>query len=281
MYAPADLVNARTARMSIAAIPSTHFTRLEKIVTARHKKPKKMTPMQMRALKVGAMAPVSAGLLLALASGAVANECPSSRKRPATETNKQNPQDTRVSSTTTNASAQREWHGRQGNWQGDWRLDDNGRWQGQWTPVKTTTTSPSGDLQAAPSNTTVRRVLQLVNKERAAAGLRSLTLNSRLSNAAQAHSDEMARTGLYSHTGPDGSSPGDRIRKAGYRWSMWAENIHHRQGSPEAIMADWMRSPGHRANILNPSLQEIGIGVDSGSSYWTQNFASAAEDPAV
>ncbi|MEU2718689.1 CAP domain-containing protein [Streptomyces sp. NPDC007205] len=305
-------------------------------MTARHKKPKELTPMQKRALRAGAMAPVSAGFLLAAATGAFADGCPASRTQQSAQTTQQNQQGTQISSSSTNPSGQqewhgrqgdwqgdwrlddnghwqgqwtpvkggqtpgtpttdasnrREWHGRQGDWQGDWRLDDNGHWQGQWTPVKKTDTAPQGNQQhatptnttpqgnqqhhAAPTNATVERILQLVNKERAAAGLHPLTLNSRLSKAAQAHSNEMARTSLYSHTGPDGSSPGDRIQKSGYSWSMWAENIHHRQGSPETIMADWMHSPGHRANILNPRLREIGIGVDSGGTYWTQDFGTS------
>ncbi|WP_164992571.1 CAP domain-containing protein [Streptomyces sp. L2] len=321
-------------------------------MTARHKKPKELTPMQKRALKVGAMAPVSAGFVLAAATGSFAADCPL-RTQQVTRPTQQEERSTQVDTGSDNVSSQREWHGRQGNWQGDWKLDDQGQWHGQWTPVQDGQTTPDtqatdtsgqrewhgrqgnwqGDWKlddhgqwhgqwtpvtkekpsqpddhrgqpsqpdnhreqpsqpgnhreqptrhgderhAAPSNATVRQILQLVNKERAAAGLHPLTLNATLSKAAQAHSDEMARTGLYSHTGPNGSSPGDRIQRAGYRWSMWAENIHHRQGSPEAIMADWMKSPGHRANILNPRLKEIGIGVDANGSYWTQDFGASS-----
>ena len=76
--------------------------------------------------------------------------------------------------------------------------------------------------------------------------------------------------------GSNGSDPGDRLRAAGYRTDGgWAENIASGYGNPAAVMAGWMASPGHRANILNCSLRALGVGVarsDGGRLYWTQDF---------
>jgi uncharacterized protein YkwD len=121
------------------------------------------------------------------------------------------------------------------------------------------------------------RILKLVNKERAAAGCRPVTANSKLSKAAQTYTDVMARVGVLSHTGPDGSSVGDRVQRAGYIWSTVGENIAQGQRSADAVMDAWMDSPGHRANILNCAFRELGVGVRKGNGgpWWTQNFGTS------
>jgi uncharacterized protein YkwD len=78
-----------------------------------------------------------------------------------------------------------------------------------------------------------------------------------------------------SHTGSDGSSPGDRITRAGYTWSAYGENVAYGYATPEQVMNGWMNSPGHRANILNCSFKEIGVGLAQPGSYWTQDFGTA------
>ncbi|SNS44808.1 Uncharacterized conserved protein YkwD, contains CAP (CSP/antigen 5/PR1) domain [Actinomadura meyerae] len=120
------------------------------------------------------------------------------------------------------------------------------------------------------------QVISLVNKERAKNGCRALTSNSKLTAAAQGHSADMARRGFFDHTNPDGKSPGDRITAAGYRWSTYGENIAKGQPTAASVMQAWMNSSGHRANILNCSFREIGVGVvKSGGPYWTQVFGAA------
>ncbi|NEP07952.1 MAG: CAP domain-containing protein, partial [Okeania sp. SIO4D6] len=93
----------------------------------------------------------------------------------------------------------------------------------------------------------------------------------------------MALQDFFDHTGLDGSSAGDRIETTGYDFSAWAENIAVGYLTPEAVVEGWMNSPGHRANILDPNLQEIGVGYyflenDTGSvnfnNYWTQVFGT-------
>jgi uncharacterized protein YkwD len=130
----------------------------------------------------------------------------------------------------------------------------------------------------------VRSTLCLLNAERRRHGLRPLRLNDRLTRAARRHSQDMARHGYFDHTSRNGSSFVDRIRRTGYlsgarSWKV-AENIawgSHRLASPRAITRAWMDSPGHRANILDGSYREIGIGVATRSgprALYTTDFGA-------
>ncbi|MGW9447479.1 CAP domain-containing protein [Streptomyces sp. NPDC055632] len=121
-----------------------------------------------------------------------------------------------------------------------------------------------------------RDVVALVNAERAEAGCRSLRSERRLRAAAQGHADDMAARDYYAHSGPEGRDGGDRMTSAGYAWSTWGENIHRGPKSPALAVADWMGSPGHRANILNCAFKDIGVGVNLGSDgpWWVQNFGA-------
>lgn len=114
------------------------------------------------------------------------------------------------------------------------------------------------------------QVRALTNLERRKAGLSPLRFNAQLAAAAQAHSEDMARHRRMSHVGSNGSTAAQRIKGAGYRGRTLAENVANGHSSPEAVVSGWMRSPGHRKNILNPAYQEIGVGY--ANDYWTQNF---------
>ncbi|MFJ3921861.1 CAP domain-containing protein [Streptomyces sp. NPDC090022] len=127
----------------------------------------------------------------------------------------------------------------------------------------------------APASGPAAEVVALVNKERAKAGCSALTVNAKLTAAAQGHSQDMAAHSTMSHTGSDGSDPGRRITRAGYTWSTYGENVAYGYSSPEQVMTGWMNSPGHRQNILNCSFKEIGVGLAQPNSYWTQAFAAA------
>ncbi|MEU9477436.1 CAP domain-containing protein [Streptomyces sp. NPDC048191] len=137
------------------------------------------------------------------------------------------------------------------------------------------TATPSAPKATATASGATARVVQLVNAERAKVGCHPLTVNSELTKAAQAHSADMAAHRNMSHTGSDGSSPGDRITRAGYSWSSYGENIAYGYATPEQVMTGWMNSPGHRANILNCSFKEIGVALAQPGSYWTQDFGTA------
>lgn len=145
------------------------------------------------------------------------------------------------------------------------------------TPAPTVTASAPASTPPAATTASgvVARIVQLVNAERAKVGCSPLTLNADLGKAAQAHSDDMAAHQNMSHTGSDGSSPGDRITSAGYSWSSYGENVAYGYSTPEQVMAAWMASPGHKANILNCGFQEIGVGLAEPGDYWTQDFGTA------
>ncbi|MGL5065936.1 MAG: CAP domain-containing protein [Microcoleus sp.] len=139
---------------------------------------------------------------------------------------------------------------------------------------------------ATTNQTFVYRVLELTNIERGKLGLSPLVLNTQLLNAAQNHTQNMALQDFFSHDGKDGSTMSTRITASGYQFSRAAENIGAGSSTPEQVVTGWMNSSGHRANILNPNLKEIGIGYyflgnDTGSvnwnHYWTQVFATSLD----
>jgi len=114
-------------------------------------------------------------------------------------------------------------------------------------------------------------VLCLHNRERARHGLPRLRENPLLRRAAERHTDNMVSERFFDHTSPSGSTMLERIRRTGYtkRARSWAlgENIAWGSGSfatAAQIHRSWMKSPGHRANILQRSFREIGIGIGSG-----------------
>jgi uncharacterized protein YkwD len=115
-------------------------------------------------------------------------------------------------------------------------------------------------------------VVELTNAERAAAGCPALSVNAQLATAARGHSADMANRGYFSHTGPDGSTMQSRVEAQGYSWSRLAENIAAGDRTPESVVDGWMNSSGHRANIENCALTEIGVGFDQ--NHWTQNFGT-------
>jgi uncharacterized protein YkwD len=145
----------------------------------------------------------------------------------------------------------------------------------QITPPPTTTTAPAGPIHSA----TEQAVLDLVNAERAKVGCPALVANATLAQVARAHSQDMAAHNYFDHNGLDGSTPFTRMTAAGYRYSAAAENIAAGYATPQDVMTGWMNSAGHRANILNCGLTQIGVGYASLSSsaygsYWTQDFGT-------
>lgn len=110
-------------------------------------------------------------------------------------------------------------------------------------------------------------LLQQLNSVRTDHGVSALRLNAKLAVAAEQHSREMADDGYFQHNSFDGTSFSDRIAKwypfANYRTWVVGENLLWSSPSlePSGAVAMWMRSPAHRANILNPRWREIGIGA--------------------
>ncbi|WP_431780253.1 sigma-70 family RNA polymerase sigma factor [Streptomyces chumphonensis] len=146
------------------------------------------------------------------------------------------------------------------------------------TPRKTTERPepPATPQPPAPGPPGGGQVVDLVNAERARAGCGPVRHNDRLDTAAARHSADMAARDYFDHTDPDGDDPGDRISAAGYSWSTYGENIARGQQSASDVVTAWMDSPGHRANILNCSFEEMGVGKHSasGGPWWTQVFGT-------
>lgn len=118
--------------------------------------------------------------------------------------------------------------------------------------------------------TNAEMVLALVNAARKEEGLNDLTLNDTLSKAAFLHSEDMNSNNYFAHEGLDGSVFWERTAAAGYTGSPRGENIAKGQQTPEAVHTAWMNSDGHRANILNSAITEMGLGRDENT--WTQIF---------
>ncbi len=149
--------------------------------------------------------------------------------------------------------------------------------------------TPDARAHAQPAeadDALVAQVLDLTNRERQNAGLDALVLSPELREAAQGYSQVLATGDCFSHTCGPVPDFAERDAQAGYNdWTSIGENIAGGHPTPEAVVAGWMASPGHRANILSTSFTEIGIGVTSGPGpygwYWTEEFGArpdAADD---
>jgi uncharacterized protein YkwD len=153
------------------------------------------------------------------------------------------------------------------------------------TPVTEPPTTTAPPTTAAPPPPTVsaawsaaEQVVYLVNVERAAAPrpCDPVTVDDRLAAAAQGHSDDMAANDYFSHTSLDGATFVDRADAAGFTGSLGGENIAAGQRSAQDVMAAWMGSDDHRANILNCAYTLIGVGLSTDGWYWTQLFGAAS-----
>lgn len=122
------------------------------------------------------------------------------------------------------------------------------------------------------------RVLELVNIERANAGVAPLVLDEALCNAANMRAIEMDRTGEFSHTRPGGRECFTVVDYCNIGYMMCGENIAAGQPTPEEVMNSWLGSAGHKANILSPEYTKMGLGYSTGGGgeyrhYWAQEFA--------
>lgn len=119
------------------------------------------------------------------------------------------------------------------------------------------------------------QVIKLVNQQRANKGLSPLTANWQLSRVARYKSQDMRDKVYFSHYSPTYGSPFDMMKNFGLSFYAAGENIAMGQSTPVQVMTSWMNSSGHRANILNPNYNEIGVGLAKGGTggyYWTQEF---------
>lgn len=136
----------------------------------------------------------------------------------------------------------------------------------------TTIQKPGTDNEDADVSDYEKEVVNLVNEIRKEYGLSELTLNTELSAVARAKSQDMKDNQYFSHTSPTYGSPFDMMKTFGISYRTAGENIAMGYRTPEAVVDGWMNSEGHRANILNSSYKEIGVGYVSSGNYWTQMF---------
>lgn len=122
-----------------------------------------------------------------------------------------------------------------------------------------------------------QQVVDLVNQVRAQYGLPPLAYDERLDIGAERHTAHQALVGQMAHEGIGDGTPQERMLAAGWDWA-WGENAAVGQTSPEQVVREWMASPGHRANILNPAFGFLAVGFSTsadGRPYWTQSFGVA------
>ena len=123
------------------------------------------------------------------------------------------------------------------------------------------------------------RARDLVNAYRKEKGLRPLKLQPALTEAARAHSRDLAKWDRISHFGSDGSNPWDRVKRAGYNARLAAENVGTGQVTIEEVIKGWKASPGHNKNLLLPEAEHMGIALVQDSrtefkTFWTLVIAS-------
>lgn len=141
------------------------------------------------------------------------------------------------------------------------------------TPEQPDTEKPDNENSEEAVHPYVIQVLNLVNSERAKAGLPALKLDTDITAAANVRAKEIKKS--FSHTRPNGSSFSTALKEQGVSFIGSGENIAWGQISPEQVMDGWMNSDGHRANILNKNFKNIGIGYyqdANGRNYWVQLF---------
>ena len=117
-----------------------------------------------------------------------------------------------------------------------------------------------------------REVIRLVNAERTQRGLQPLRENWELSRVARFKSQDMVDRRYFAHNSPTYGTPFQMIRAFGLSFRTAGENIAYGQRTPQAVVNAWMNSSGHRANILNASYTQIGVGYVADGHYWTQMF---------
>jgi uncharacterized YkwD family protein len=164
----------------------------------------------------------------------------------------------------------------------------------QQKPATTTVQKPSANVQAPVSNPVTQapapsqnekvneneaglkayeqQVVDLTNKERAKYGLPPLKVDLALSKVAREKSRDMAVNHYFSHNSPTYGSPFEMMRKFGISYTAAGENIAKGQRTPQEVVAAWMNSAGHRANILNKNYTHIGVGFEENGYIWTQQF---------
>ncbi len=139
-------------------------------------------------------------------------------------------------------------------------------------------TPPAGTFRPAPGAEGQGRpapaLIAAVNAARQAEGLAELAVSPAANRAAQVQAGDMATAGFMDHTGSDGSTPGERLTAAGLDWCIVAENVGYGYPTAAAVVEGWLRSPGHRRNLLSETtLVGAATAGPKARPYWSAVFA--------
>jgi uncharacterized protein YkwD len=132
--------------------------------------------------------------------------------------------------------------------------------------------APSDQYEKAPAGSLADRdygatrldsehARDVINKYRQTSGLKPLKLNASLTEAAKAHSKDLAKWDRISHYGSDGSNPWDRVKRSGYNAKVAAENVGTGQATIDEVLKGWKESPGHNKNLLLGDVEHMGIAL--------------------
>lgn len=130
---------------------------------------------------------------------------------------------------------------------------------------------------------TAASVVAYTNEDRTVYGAGTVTEDALLSAAAQKKANDMAARGYFSHLGPDGEAPWKWFRSVGYYYYNAGENLAVHFTDAAALNRAWMKSPTHKANIINPVYTKIGIGIAQGyyQGYKTMFVVQFFAKPAI
>jgi uncharacterized protein YkwD len=144
-------------------------------------------------------------------------------------------------------------------------------------------------VTSLPAAKVQKQVMELVNRARARGQLCGaerfgpalpVVLSDKLYRAARSHARDMARRNYFEHESPDGTSPRDRVQRAGYKFRLTGENIAFGPETATEVVNGWLGSAGHCANIMNPHFRDMGLAVAQGNKrghfYWVQELGAPA-----
>jgi uncharacterized protein YkwD len=131
---------------------------------------------------------------------------------------------------------------------------------------------PVGPEMAQPADPNVQAFVEEVNAYRGTVGCGPLAWRSDVAGVAQSHSQDMVARDYFDHYTPEGASPFDRLTAAGIAYSLAAENIAYGYPTASTVLAGWLGSPGHKANLDNCALTGHGVGLDG--THWTHLFVT-------
>jgi uncharacterized YkwD family protein len=148
--------------------------------------------------------------------------------------------------------------------------DPNIIWPGMVLNVPSASASQPQYQPGTAQSSYAEQVANLVNQERAKAGLQPLQMDASLSKMALDKAKDMYNNRYFDHNSPTYGSPFDMMNAYGIHYSYAGENIAMGQRSPQEVMNAWMNSQGHRENILNAHYHKIGVAYYNGE--WVQEF---------